>query len=141
MPISAELATKLQSLPETQQAIAWAMAEGKTKKAAGEIAGCTAEWVSQLMRLPEHTEFQEIVDELTMVTGIAVASERARLAKQAVEQLTDEDGKIKLSGKHDALDWLQYQGELVEGPEGTKKVILEFEEPKKMKDLVGGLDE
>ena len=142
MPISAELATKLQSLPETQRIVAWALAEGKTNKATAELASCTPEWVSMLKCYPEHRDFQEIVDELTVVTGTAVASERVRLAKQAIEQMTDEEtGKLKLSSKHDVMDWLQYQGELVEGPEGKRKIELSFEEPKPMKELVGELGE
>ena len=136
MTISAELATKLQKLNETQQTIAWALAEGKTNKATAELAGCTPEWVSMLKTRPEHRDFQEILEGLTMATGIAVASERAQLAKQVIEQLTDESGKLK-PGKHGSLDWLEYAGKVTEGPESSQKVQLSFDEPQPMKDLVG----
>jgi len=135
MTISAELATKLQKLNETQQTIAWALAEGKTNKATAELANCTPEWVSMLKTRPEHRDFQEILEGLTMSTGIAVASERAQLAKQVIEQLTDETGKLK--SKRDALDWLEYAGKVTEGPESSQKVQLSFNEPQPMKDLVG----
>ncbi len=136
MTISVELAVKLQKLTETQQTIVWALAEGKTNQRASELAECTPEWVSMLKTRPEHRDFQAILDELTMVTGLAVASERARLAKQVIEQLTDkETGKLK--SRRDALDWLEYTGRLTAGPEGTQKIKLEFDEPKTMEELVG----
>lgn len=139
MSISAELATKIQKLPKTQQAIAWALAEGRTNRAASELAGCTPEWVSMLKTRPEHRDFQGILDELTMTIGLAVASERAQLAKQAIEQFKSPSGYLE-TGK-DVLEWAKYLGTLTDGPEGTQKVKLEFDSPATMEDLMEGASE
>jgi len=133
----AQIVSDLQKLPETQQKIAWALAEGKNQKQAAEIAGCSADWVSQLMRMPQFAHFKSLVDELTMVTGIAVSGERLRVAKAAIEQAIA-NGKVKT--KEDVLRWLEYVGKLVEGPEGSTKVKVSWEEPKTMEELLGELE-
>ncbi len=134
MAISEELAIKLQKLPPKQQTIVWALAEGKTNQRASELAECTPEWVSMLKTRPEHRDFQGILEDVTMSIGLAIASERAQLAKQAIEQFKSPSGYLQTS--KDALEWAKYLGTLTDGPEGTQKVKLEFDEPKTMSDLV-----
>jgi hypothetical protein len=82
---------------------ALALAAGKTRKEAAEEAEVTERSVYSWLEEPE---FSAEVDRLSLMTDIAGRAERLRLAKRAVRQAMDEDGK--LTTKADVLDWLKY---------------------------------
>jgi transposase-like protein len=83
--------------------VALALANGKTQKQAGEEADISERTIRRWLLAPE---FSAEVDRLSLMTDIAGRAERLRLAKRAVRQAMDEDGK--LTTKADVLDWLKF---------------------------------
>jgi hypothetical protein len=61
--------------------------------------------VRTIERFMAHPEFAHEVDKVTMMTGIALASERMRIIKRAVNQAIASDGTIKT--KRDIFEWLK----------------------------------
>jgi transposase-like protein len=83
--------------------VALALANGKTQKQAAEEADISDRTVRRWLLDPD---FSAEVDRLSLMTDIAGRAERLRLAKRAVRQAIDDDGK--LTTKADVLDWLKY---------------------------------
>jgi transposase-like protein len=83
--------------------VALALANGKTQKQAAEEADISDRTVRRWLLEPD---FSAEVDRLSLMTDIAGRAERLRLAKRAVRQAIDDDGK--LTTKADVLDWLKY---------------------------------
>jgi len=89
-----------------------ALANGETRERASAIAEIGER---TLYRWLDEPEFNEEVDRLTFLTGVAAKAERLRLAKRVVKQLGVRTEK-------DLLDWLKYiQGE-------TDGIKLDFTE-------------
>ena len=137
MAVRPETLAKLRQLSELQRQIAWALASGKSNQQTAEELECSDVYISQLLHMPDYHEFQEVLRELMTQVGTAIVEERLRIAKQAIEQAIA-SGKVKT--KEDVLHWLEYVGKLVEGPEGSTKVKVSWEEPKTMEELLGELE-
>ena len=137
MAVRPETLAKLRQLSKLQQQIAWALASGKSNQQTAEELECSDVYISQLLHMPDYHEFQEVLRELMTQVGTAIVEERLRIAKQAIEQAIA-SGKVKT--KEDVLHWLEYVGKLVEGPEGSTKVKVSWEEPKTMEELFGELE-
>jgi len=88
---------------EKTTAAALALANGKTQKQAAEEADISERTIRRWLLDPD---FSAEVDRLSLMTDIASRAERLRLAKRAVRQAIDEDGK--LTTKADVLDWLKF---------------------------------
>jgi hypothetical protein len=82
---------------------ALALANGGTRKEAAKEAAIGERTLYRWLLEPE---FSAEVDRLSLMTDIAGRAERLRLAKRAVRQAMDEDGK--LTTKADVLDWLKF---------------------------------
>ncbi|MCD4751889.1 MAG: helix-turn-helix domain containing protein [Anaerolineaceae bacterium] len=89
------------------------LAEGYTIKEAAKEANTTERTI---YRWKLDTEFMNTVDELTVVTGIAVKAERIRIAKRVVRAIEKhaEDLHMPVTQK-DILDWLKYSQQEMEG--------------------------
>lgn len=77
--------------------------------------GCLQKEVAAQCGVDPHTiynwrqeaAFEEEVNRLTMMRGLAIRAERTRVAKRAIKRMIDEEtGDIKTS--KDILDWLKY---------------------------------
>ena len=137
MAVKPETLAKLRQLSELQRQIAWALASGKSNQQTAKALECSDVYISQLLHMPDYHEFQEVLRELMTQVGTAIVEERLRIAKQAIEQAIA-SGKVKT--KEDVLHWLEYVGKLVEGPEGSTRVKVSWEEPKTMEELFGELE-
>ncbi len=91
----------------SREKAAIALAEGKTRREAAEIAEVTDRSIYSWL---QDTEFAAEVDRLSLMVGIASRAERLRIAKRVVSQLVSDDGFIKT--EKDLLEWLKFaQGE------------------------------
>ena len=81
-----------------RRAAAAALADGKTQKEAAEVAEVTDRTIRLWLAEPD---FSEEVDQLTLITGIAVRAERIRIAKRVINRLDDKTEK-------DLLEWLKF---------------------------------
>lgn len=89
-----------------------ALANGETREQTAVIADIGERTLYRWLLIPE---FNEEVDRLTFMTGVAHKAERLRLAKRIVRTL-------ELATQKDLLDWLKYiQGE-------TDGIKLDFTE-------------
>lgn len=79
-----------------------ALAAGKTHKEAAADAECSDRTIRNWL---ENDEFAAEVDRLTLLTGIASKSERLRICKRVVRQLTN-GSEIKT--EKDLLDWFKF---------------------------------
>lgn len=93
---------------EARQKAAMTLAAGYTRKQAAQDAGVDDRTIYRWLDVPE---FSEEVDRLTLMTGIALRSERIKIAKRVVRQKAAEELK-EIETTKDLLDWLKYaQGE------------------------------
>lgn len=93
---------------DSRQKAAISLAEGNTRKQAAKDAGVDDRTIYRWLDVPE---FSEEVDRLTLMTGIALRSERIKIAKRVVRQKAGEELK-EIETTKDLLDWLKYaQGE------------------------------
>ena len=72
-------------------------------------------------------EFNELVDRLTVTSGLAVKSNRIRFAKGVIQKIADErETKGQLPTEKDTLDWLKYIQSEAEGLRiGLSEELLE----------------
>lgn len=83
------------------------LAKGYTRAEAAENAGVTDRTVYRWLDEPE---FNQEVDRLTHMIGIASRAERLRIANRVIRQYVKDGTDIKTD--KDLLDWLKYsQGE------------------------------
>jgi transcriptional antiterminator len=102
---------------EKRRKAAIALADGQTQVQAAEVCGISDRTIRQWLTYPE---FTEEVDRLTLLTGIALKSERIRQAKRIVRQL---EGRTK----EDLLDWLKYvQSEMKADEDFIDKLAAAF---------------
>lgn len=110
-------------MSELQQQIATELAHGgkSTRQIAKEL-GCAQSYISNLLNLPEHKEFRECLDWLSLKSGMATPAARVRYINQVLEQFTDpEDGHILT--KKDPLEWLKMLQEVMsEFPAGNVRI-------------------
>lgn len=83
-------------------AAALALAEGKTRKEAAELADITDRTLYRWLNVPE---FSAEVDRLSLMVGIAGRAERLRIAQRVVRQLVLDDA---IKTDKDLLDWLKF---------------------------------
>jgi hypothetical protein len=80
------------------------LAEGFLQK---EVAEKISVDLRTIYNWKQEPAFAEEVDRLTLMRGLAVRAERARVAKRAIRKMIDEEtGDLKTS--KDPLDWLKY---------------------------------
>jgi len=80
------------------------LAEGYRLKEVAEKIGVD---VRSIYNWRQEAEFEKEVNRLTMMRGLAIRAERARVAKRAIRKMIDEEtGDLKTS--KDPLDWLKY---------------------------------
>ena len=92
--------------PQRDRAVL-ALAEGKTRKEAAKEAQVSETTVYTWLK---HPDFQEELDRLSCMVGIASRAERLRIANRVARQMVKDEGTV-LTEK-DILDWLKYaQGE------------------------------
>jgi len=89
------------------------LAEGKTQVAAATAAGVHDRTITNWLNRPD---FRDMMDALTMRTGLALRSERIRYAKRLLDELAEKGIDLKLR-KSDALGVLRYVREETEGIE------------------------
>lgn len=82
---------------------AFALAEGRTRKEAGDAAEVTDRTIYQWLAEPE---FSAEVDRLTLMVGVASRAARLRLAQRVVRQLAKDDADVVT--EKDLLDWLKF---------------------------------
>lgn len=89
---------------EQRSTAAELLAEGHMLKEVAEKVGVS---VRALYDWRQEAAFEEEVNRLTMMRGLAIRAERARVAKRAIRRMIDEEtGDLKTS--KDPLDWLKY---------------------------------
>lgn len=104
-----------------KSAAARALAEGKTRKEAAQEAEVTDRSVYAWLQDPE---FAAEVDRLTLITGIALRSERVRIIKRIIRQSVKDDQKIKTD--KDILDWLKYAQAETNGSDLLEQLVASF---------------
>ena len=89
-------------------AVAQYRAEGYTQQEAADMAGVSVRSVIRWEKLPE---FSEEVDRLVLMMGVALKSERVKIAKRAVRKVMEGE-KWMVTSDGGVLPWLKYmQGE------------------------------
>ena len=82
------------------------LAQGYTEQKTADSVGVTRRTIANWKA---DNDFMLEVDKLTLMTGIALRSERLRIAARAIRQKVTEE---KVATRRDLLDWLKYaQGE------------------------------
>lgn len=80
------------------------LAEGHLIK---EVAAKVNRDVHTIYNWRQESAFEEEVNRLTMMRGLAIRAERARVAKRAIRKMVDDEtGDIKTN--KDPLDWMKY---------------------------------
>lgn len=103
---------------EKSRAAAAALADGQTRAQAAAAADITDR---QLYRWLNNPEFAAEVDQLTLLTGIAVRAERLRIIKRIVRQKVGDDGPIPT--EKDILDWLKFAQSETNGTDILEQLV------------------
>lgn len=90
---------------QNREKAAIALAEGRTREEAADIAGISERTIYRWLDMPE---FSEEVDRLSLMIDVASRAHRLRLAKRIIRQIGDHTEK-------DLLDWLRYAQQETEG--------------------------
>jgi len=88
-------------ITSSQRYAAELLADGHSHKEVSEMLDISITTLNRWIRNPD---FQSLVDELTVASGLAQKAERIRIAKQVVKQKMQSDRW----SKKDLLDWLEF---------------------------------
>jgi len=94
-----------------QRAVMESLADGASQPAAAREAGVSVAYVRKLLYHPRYAAWQEMLDEMTLATGIAREAERIRIVKRVVRQALEDD---RVLTQKDVLDWLRFAREDLE---------------------------
>ena len=101
-----------------RRAACTALADGRTQKEAAQIADVADRTIRSWL---EHPEFSAAVDQMTLLTGIALRAERLRIVKRVIRQSVKDDQRIKTS--KDILEWLKHAQSETNGTDLLEQLV------------------
>lgn len=101
-----------------REVVAIALANGHTQKVAADRAGVSR---ATVQRWVKHPDFQDEVDRLSLMVGIASRAGRLRAAKRIVREML----KKHVPTDKDLLDWLKYIQSETDGAKLNLTALLE----------------
>jgi hypothetical protein len=102
----------------TRRIACTALADGRTQKEAAQLADVADRTIRTWL---EHPEFAAEVDRLTLLTGIALRSERLRIVKRVIRQSVKDEQKIKTT--KDILEWLKHAQSETNGTDLLEQLV------------------